>query len=88
MNGVDLLGAVAGAITTMTFLPQVIKTIKDKSAKDISLLMFVIAAVNETMWIIYGALKNDWVIILTNAVILCMSLIMIYLKIAYTAKQI
>ncbi|AHF15791.1 SemiSWEET family sugar transporter [Niabella soli] len=87
MNGVDLLGAVAGVITTLTFLPQVIKTIKDKSVKDISLMMFVIAAVNEAMWIVYGALKNDWVIILTNAVILCLSLTMIYLKIAYARKK-
>ncbi|HEX7756574.1 MAG TPA: SemiSWEET transporter [Niabella sp.] len=87
MNGVDLLGAIAGAITTLTFLPQVIKTIKDKSVKDISLMMFVIAAVNEAMWIIYGVLKDDWVIILTNAVILCLSLTMIYLKFAYTNKN-
>ena len=87
MNGVDLLGAIAGAITTLTFLPQVIKTIKDKSVKDISLMMFVIAAVNEAMWIIYGVLKDDWVIILTNAVILCLSLTVIYLKFAYTNKN-
>lgn len=87
MNGVDLLGAVAGAITTLTFLPQVIKTIKDKSARDISLMMFIIAAVNEAMWIVYGALKNDWVILLTNAVILCLSLTMIYLKMAYAGKK-
>ena len=50
-------------------------------------MMFVIAAVNEAMWIIYGVLKDDWVIILTNAVILCLSLTMIYLKFAYTNKN-
>ncbi|MBO9592217.1 MAG: SemiSWEET transporter [Niabella sp.] len=87
VSGVDILGYVAGAITTLTFLPQVLKTIRDKSVKDISLMMFIIAAVNEILWIIYGALKNDWVIILTNAVILCLSLTMIYLKFAYTNKQ-
>lgn len=87
MNGVDFLGAVAGVITTLTILPQVIKTVKEKSVKDISLMMFVIAAVNEAMWIVYGTLKNDWVIILTNAVILCLSLTMIYLKFAYASKE-
>lgn len=87
MNGVDFLGAVAGVITTLTFLPQVIKTVKEKSVKDISLMMFVIAAVNEALWIVYGALKNDWVIILTNAVILCLSLTMIYLKFSYASKE-
>ena len=77
------MGYAAGAITSLTFLPQVIKTWKEKSAKDISLLMFVIAAINEVMWIAYGALLNNWVIILTNAIVLAMSLTMIYLKFMY-----
>ena len=83
MTEVDILGYAAGAITSLTFLPQVIKTWKEKSAKDISLLMFVIAAINEVMWIVYGALLNNWVIILTNVIVLTMSLTMIYLKFRY-----
>jgi MtN3 and saliva related transmembrane protein len=83
MTGVDILGYAAGAITSLTFLPQVIKTWKEKSAKDVSLLMFIIAAINEVMWIAYGALLNNWVIILTNAIVLAMSLTMIYLKLRY-----
>jgi MtN3 and saliva related transmembrane protein len=79
----DVLGYTAGAVTTFTFLPQVIKTWKDKSAKDISLLMFIIAAVNEVMWVAYGVLKDNMVIILTNAILLVMSLIMIYFKYRY-----
>lgn len=83
MPFVDILGYSAGAITSLTFLPQVIKTWKAKSAKDVSLLMFIIAAVNEVMWIVYGVLLNNWVIILTNAIVLAMSLIMIFLKLKY-----
>lgn len=77
------MGYSAGFITTLTFLPQVIKTYKEKSAKDISLNMFLIAATNEVMWIVYGALKNDMVIVLTNVVVLAMSLIMIFFKLRY-----
>jgi MtN3 and saliva related transmembrane protein len=84
MTGVEILGYSAGFITSLTFLPQVVKTWKEKSAKDISLMMFVIAAINEVMWIVYGALLNNWVIISTNAVVLSMSLIMISLKFRYT----
>jgi MtN3 and saliva related transmembrane protein len=85
MTTVDILGYSAGAITTLTFLPQVIKTWKMKSARDVSLLMFIIAAVNEVMWIAYGALLNpvNWVIIITNAIVLAMSLTMIVLKLRY-----
>jgi len=83
MSGVDILGYAAGAITSLTFLPQVLKTWKEKSAKDVSLLMFIIAAINEVMWIAYGALLDNWVIILTNSIVLAMSLTMIYLKWRY-----
>lgn len=83
MSGVEILGYAAGAITCLTFLPQVIKTWKSKSAKDVALNMFIIAAVNEVMWIVYGVLLNNWVIILTNAVVLVMSLTMIWLKFRY-----
>jgi MtN3 and saliva related transmembrane protein len=83
MTGVDILGYSAGAITSLTFLPQVIKTWKVKSAKDISLLMFVIAAINEVMWIIYGALLDNWVIILTNIIVLSMALTMIWFKLKF-----
>ena len=79
----DILGYSAGVVTSLTFLPQVLKTWKEKSAGDISLLMFIIAATNEVMWVGYGILKNDWVIILTNAVVLVMSMTMIYLKLRY-----
>lgn len=83
MAFVDVLGYTAGAVTSLTFLPQVIKTWKERSAKDVSLLMFIIAAVNEVMWIGYGVLKDDLVIILTNTFVLAMSVTMIFLKLRY-----
>lgn len=83
MNFTDILGYAAGAVTTVTFLPQVIKTWKEKSAKNISLLMFVIAVTNEIMWIVYGILLNNWVIILTNSVLMVMALTMIYFKLTF-----
>ncbi len=79
----EFLGTAAGLLTCITFLPQVIKTWKEKSARDVSLAMFVIAAVNEVMWIGYGAMKSDWVIFLTNVIVLSMSLTMILLKWRY-----
>jgi MtN3 and saliva related transmembrane protein len=80
MDFTQILGYSACAVTSLTFLPQVIKTWKEKSAKNISLLMFIIAVTNEVMWIAYGILKDDLVIILTNAILMALSLTMIYLK--------
>jgi MtN3 and saliva related transmembrane protein len=79
----DILGYAACAVTALTFLPQVIKTWKEKSAKNVSLMMFVIAFINEAMWIAYGVLRNDMVIIVTNVIMIIMCSIMISLKLRY-----
>jgi MtN3 and saliva related transmembrane protein len=83
MTFTDGLGYFAGAVTSITFLPQVIKTWKQKSARDISLLMFIVASSNNALWIWYGIREQNPVIILTNAVVLTMALIMIYFKLRY-----
>jgi MtN3 and saliva related transmembrane protein len=83
MTATDIVGYSAGAFTALTFLPQVVKTWRERSAKDVSLWMFIIAAANEVMWLAYGILRNDWVIILTNLIVLVMSLTMISLKLRY-----
>jgi MtN3 and saliva related transmembrane protein len=79
----EILGYTASAVTVFTFLPQVIKTWKEKSAKSVSLNMFLIAVANEILWIAYGIQINNMVIIVTNVVMMCMASIMIYLKLRY-----
>jgi len=83
MTGVEILGYAACAVTAFTFLPQVLKTWREKSAKNVSLMMFVIAFINEAMWIAYGVLRNDMVIIVTNVIMIAMCSIMISLKLRY-----
>ncbi len=83
MDGIQILGYAACAVTALTFLPQVLKTWKEKSAKNVSLMMFIIAFVNEIMWIAYGALRNDMVIVITNIIMISMCSVMIALKLKY-----
>jgi MtN3 and saliva related transmembrane protein len=83
LSGVDVLGYVAGLITAFTFLPQVLKTWKTKSAKDVSLAMFLIALTNQILWLAFGILRDDPVIIITNALMLLMTSLMIILKLKY-----
>lgn len=83
MDSANIVGYIASAVTVFTFLPQVIKTWKEKSAKNVSLLMFIIAITNEILWIAYGVMRDDMVIILTNIVMMCMASFMIYLKLRY-----
>lgn len=83
MNGTEWLGYIAGTISTLTFLPQVIKTWKTKSAKDISLYMFVFATISVILWLVYGLLIDNGSIIYTNSVIFVLSLIMLWFKIKF-----
>ena len=87
MTAIQLLGMAAGSISAVTFLPQVIKTWKTKSADDISLLMFTFATVSVIMWLIYGIILRDVPIIYTNSLVLICSLVMLYFKFRYTSKK-
>lgn len=86
MTALDMLGMAAGCISSITFLPQVIKTWQTKSAADISLLMFTFATISVIMWLVYGIILGNIPIIFTNAMVLLFSLIMLYLKFRFRNK--
>ncbi len=66
----DLLGYVAGILTTVAFLPQVIKTFRTRSTKDISLLMWVLLFTGVLCWLVYGFLLRSGPVIVANGVTL------------------
>jgi MtN3 and saliva related transmembrane protein len=86
MEPVEILGLAAGCITSITFLPQVIKTWKTKSAEGVSLMMFTLATISVIMWLIYGILVDKLSIIFTNSMVLLLSLIMLYFKFRFRPK--
>lgn len=73
----------AGTITSVTFLPQVIKVWKSRSAKDLSLLMLVLLMVGVSLWLVYGLVVADAAIIYTNSMVLLMTLILLFFKLKY-----
>jgi MtN3 and saliva related transmembrane protein len=75
----EVVGIIAGALSCTTFLPQVIKTWKSKSTKDVSLTMFLIASAGTTLWLVYGIMINSISIIGTNIVVLFFTLTMLLL---------
>lgn len=83
MNLLDLLGIIAGAFTTAAFLPQVIKTWKSKSAKDLSLGMFLMFVLGVILWLIYGILIDSLPVILANSATLLLSSALLYFKLVF-----
>lgn len=87
MTLLDLLGLSAGSLTTVSFLPQVIKTWRSKSADDISTGMFAIFSMGLIMWLIYGLYLQSLPIIISNIVTLVLTLIILVLKFRYSQNR-
>ena len=87
MTLLDLLGLSAGSLTTISFVPQVIKTWRSKSADDISTGMFAIFSMGLIMWLIYGLYLQSLPIIISNIVTLLLTLIILVLKFRYSLNR-
>ena len=78
-----IIGLVAAAFTTFSFLPQSIKAIRTKHTKDISLPMLIMLLIGITMWVIYGVLIKDIPLISANSISLILMVTMLFLKLKY-----
>lgn len=63
----NVLGIIAGLLTSGSMIPQLVKVIKDKNADDLSSGMLIVLISGVSLWIWYGILKDELPIILTNA---------------------
>lgn len=78
----NILGLVAGGITSVAMLPQLIKVLKQKDVQDLSLLMILFLIFGLSLWVWYGITKEELPIILSNAfaVLVNIGLLICYLK--------
>jgi len=83
MNLTSIIGLIAGLLTTGAFLPQIIKTIRTKDTKAISLSMYIVYVVGVLIWFVYGIMLGEIAIIITNIFSLLFGLIMLIMKIFY-----
>ncbi|HEV7389947.1 MAG TPA: SemiSWEET transporter [Gemmatimonadaceae bacterium] len=59
-------GFIGGFITVSAFVPQVIRTLRTRHTRDLSLGMVGLLTLSGVVWLVYGVLINDWPVILTN----------------------
>jgi MtN3 and saliva related transmembrane protein len=83
MDFITILGLVAGALTTIAFLPQMFQIWRTKSAGDVSYVMLIVFMSGLFLWLIYGIILGALPIILANGVTLFFNLIILWLKIKY-----
>ncbi len=83
MDSITLLGLAAGLLTTASFLPQVLKTWKTRSAGDLSYGMIVLFVSGISLWLVYGIRIQSLPIILANAVTILLLLVLLGMKIQF-----
>ena len=83
MDWINALGMIAGSLTTIAFLPQLLKTWQSRSARDISFSWLITFSAGITLWLIYGICLGALPIILANAVTLVLTSLILFFKIRY-----
>jgi len=83
MDSVTIVGIIASVSTAVSSLPQLIKLIREKKAENVSLVMFAVLVIGLGVWVWYGILKEDWIIIIANGCSFLINLITFILSIRY-----
>ena len=76
----ELLGLIAGGVTSIGFLPQIIKGYKTKKLDDVSIYMPVVLAIGMALWFLYGFLIEAIAVMIANAFGILCCLILIIMK--------
>jgi len=83
MESIQILGLAAGICTSFSVIPQLVKTIQEKKASDVSWIMFIVLIAGNSLWIYYGCSKSDIPIISTNIFSLLLNTAMLFCKWKY-----
>ncbi len=83
MDIIKITGLAAGILTTVSFLPQMIKVHRTKHTKDLSLYMYFIFSLGVTLWFVYGIMLKEYPIVIANFVALFFALYILCMKIKY-----
>jgi MtN3 and saliva related transmembrane protein len=82
----DVIGYIGGIFIMISFIPQVVKSYKTKSVKDLSTLMIIATLIGTAFWITYGLLIKALPVILMNSLFEFIVLFQLFLKVKYKEK--
>jgi MtN3 and saliva related transmembrane protein len=83
----DIIGIIAGILVMSSSIPQIMKSYKTKKMYDVSIYLMSLIASGLFLWIIYGLIRSEPVIIGTNAAGLCLNVTLLIMKIRYDKIQ-
>ena len=83
MDFITILGLCAGTLTTIAFIPQVVRVWQCKSAGDLSLSMLVMFIVGVGLWFCYGLYLQALPVIIANFITIVLNLVILWFKLKY-----
>ncbi|WP_246104270.1 SemiSWEET transporter [Mucilaginibacter corticis] len=83
MNYIEIIGFLAAFSTTISFLPQAVKTIRTKDTSGISLSMYVVFTIGTFLWLMYGIMYPSLPVAVANAITFLFAGIILVYKIRY-----
>ena len=83
----EIIGFIAGGLSSALFIPQIIKIVQEKSAEEISLVTCIIGVVSSGLWLWYGFLNSHISMIVTNSVSVLATVILLLLKFIYKKQK-
>lgn len=87
MKDSTVIGTIAGVLTSIAVVPQVVRTWRTKHAKDLSIWQPLLLVVGMLLWLIYGLMIGDNPLIVANTFSLACYLLLIGMKIAYDRRS-
>jgi MtN3 and saliva related transmembrane protein len=79
----NVIGVGAGLCSMASFIPQIAKIIRDKDASGVSLGMFAVTVTAFSLWTVYGVRQGSWPLVLSNAVSLALSALILGLRLRF-----
>jgi MtN3 and saliva related transmembrane protein len=83
VDAVELIGLVAGAMTTSAFVPQAVQTWRTRSARDVNAGLLVLLVVGNSLWFTYGALVGSWGLVAANIVTVPLCALILWVKLRH-----
>ncbi len=83
----EIIGFIAGGLSSSLFIPQIIKILKEKSAVEISLVTCIIGVVSSALWLWYGIMQDHISMMVTNSIAVVATIILISCKFIYNGEK-
>lgn len=87
MNLIQLIGIAASVCTAVSLLPQLVKILREKKADAVSLPMLLILFTGVALWVVYGVMRKDMIIVVSNSVSALLNIAILTASLLYRKKK-